>query len=119
MDGGVGKDTVSFSGATAGVTVNLSTGTASGYGNDTMVLGTIEKITGSSKNDNLTGDNGANTLTGGGGNDTLNGLGGNDTLTGGAGDDTLDGGAGTDTCNGGTHVVGDTATNCETISNIP
>jgi subtilisin family serine protease len=101
MDGGAGTDTVTFAGATAGVTANLGTGNATGYGNDTLVLGTIEKITGSGKNDVLTGDNGANTLSGG------------------AGDDALDGGAGTDTCNGGTHVVGDTATNCETIINIP
>lgn len=119
MDGGAGTDTVTFAGSTVGVTANLSTGTATGQGNDTLVVNTIERITGSGKNDVLTGDNGANTLTGGGGSDALNGSGGNDTLTGGAGDDALDGGTGTDTCNGGTHVIGDTAVNCETISNIP
>ena len=43
----------------------------------------------------------------------------NDKLNGDNGDDSLDGGAGTDSCNGGTHVSGDTATACETTTNVP
>jgi len=31
----------------------------------------------------------------------------------------VDGGTETDTCDGGTHVVGDTAVNCETVVNVP
>ena len=74
-------------------------------------LGSIENLTGSSKDDSLTGDGNPNVLMGGGGKDTLTGNGGNDTLMGGDGDDTLTGssgtnmlmgGAGDDTIDGGT-----------------
>jgi Ca2+-binding RTX toxin-like protein len=102
-----GTDTLSYAGTTAAsaVTVNLATGTASGF---TTIAG-IENVTGGQGNDLLTGNGANNTLTGGAGNDTLDGNGGTDTLVGGAGDDTYitDGGdtlteganAGTDTVN--------------------
>ncbi len=87
------------------------------------VLGSIENLTGSSRNDVLTGDNEANVLKGGAGNDELNGgldsdtavdklygesgddilngIGGADMLHGGAGKDKLFGGAGGDILDGG------------------
>ena len=80
------------------------------------MLGSIENLTGSSRNDVLTGDDKANVLKGGAGNDMLTGGGdnedrmvddklygedGNDTLNGGTGNDMLMGGAGNDKLNGG------------------
>ncbi|MGE0741153.1 MAG: peroxidase family protein [Hyphomonadaceae bacterium] len=91
------NDLLDYTTTTANVTVNLTTGVASGFASITS----IERATGGSGNDSLTGTATANILTGGGGNDTLNGLDGNDTLEGGEGADTLNGGAGGDTVNGG------------------
>lgn len=31
----------------------------------------------------------------------------------------MNGGPDTDTCNGGSHINGDAAVNCETITNVP
>jgi Ca2+-binding RTX toxin-like protein len=78
-----GTDTLTYAGSLASVTVNLLTGTASGFSS----IANIENVTGGTGNDTLTGDANTNVLNGGGGNDTL---------TGGLGDDTLTGGAGTD-----------------------
>jgi Ca2+-binding RTX toxin-like protein len=99
LDGGTGLDTVSYSYATAGVTVSLAivgSQATGGSGSDTLI--SIENLVGSAY---------ADTLTGNVGNNILNGLGGADTLNGGSGNDTLripnfdfqslDGGAGTDT----------------------
>jgi Ca2+-binding RTX toxin-like protein len=58
--------------------------------------GTIENLTGGTKNDTLTGDASANILQGGQGDDVLTGGGGDDTLRGGSGNDVLDGGTGSD-----------------------
>ena len=75
MDGGAaGTDTVTYSDATAGVTVNLALATAQntvGAGTDTLF--NFENLTGSNFNDKLTGNAAANTLYGLGGNDSLNG----------------------------------------------
>jgi len=80
-----GSDTLNYgTTTTAPVTVNLATGSASGF----TVISNIENVTGDTGNDTLTGDAGANTLNGGGGNDVLSGGLGNDVLTGGAGNDT-------------------------------
>ena len=74
------------------------------------ILGSIENITGSRRDDMITGDGVPNVLKGGAGNDklfgggagdTLHGDAGNDMLNGDAGDDTIMGGAGTDTIDGG------------------
>jgi hypothetical protein len=35
------------------------------------------------------------------------------------GDDAMNGGPDSDTCNGGAHINGDTATSCETVTNVP
>ena len=87
--GGAGIDTVDYSGATSGVTVNLTmTGAqVTGMGDDT--LGGIENLVGSAFGDTLTGDAGANRIEGGAGNDTISGGAGNDVLIGGEGSDTL------------------------------
>ncbi len=102
LDGGSGTDTASYSGSSAGVTVNLSTGSASGGDANGDTLTSIENLIGSSLGDTLTGDDNANQLDGGAGNDTLNGGKGDDTLNGGDGNDTLDGGDKKDVLNGGT-----------------
>ncbi len=104
LDGGAGTDTASYATSTAGVSVNLATGAASGgdAAGDTFI--SIENLTGSAFNDTLTGDSGANALDGGAGNDLLDGGVGNDSLYGGAGNDTLIGGAGSDVLDGGAGI---------------
>ena len=72
LNGGNDTDTVLYSGALSGVTVDLLNGTASG-GSGTDILTSIENVTGSNFNDTLIGNDGANTLTGGLGNDILTG----------------------------------------------
>jgi Ca2+-binding RTX toxin-like protein len=84
--GGADTDTLSYANSSAGVSVNLATGTATGEGTDT--ISQFENVIGSSQDDALTGDGGANRLDGGAGNDTLAGGLGNDTLVGGTGVDT-------------------------------
>ncbi|KGF72480.1 hypothetical protein DO97_09000, partial [Neosynechococcus sphagnicola sy1] len=103
LDGGAGKDTAKYSGSSAGVLVNLSTGTGSGGDAEGDVLSNIENLVGSACDDTLMGNSVKNSLVGGAGNDSLNGGGDADTLTGaGSGDlgvsiiDTLTGGAGSD-----------------------
>jgi Ca2+-binding RTX toxin-like protein len=130
--GGLGVDTADYSAAAARVIVDLSAGTASGEGSDTLIY--LENVVGSSFADVLTGNATVNVLRGGGGNDLLRGGGGNDRLWGGAGKDTLrgnggndllrgggggdllNGGAGRDTLDGGaggnTCVLGEMTTNC-------
>ena len=88
LDGGAGKrDVASYTSSDAGVTVNLTTGTASGGDATGDTLINIEDLTGSAHNDQLTGDAGGNRLSGGAGADTLAGGVGADFLTGGAGAD--------------------------------
>jgi Ca2+-binding RTX toxin-like protein len=97
MDGGADSDWVSYSDATAGITLNLSLTTAQntgGAGFDTVV--NIENLIGSAFNDVLTGDAGANTIYGMNGDDTINGGAGNDVLMGMDGNDTVNGGSGDD-----------------------
>jgi parallel beta-helix repeat protein len=98
LDGRAGTDTVSYTFATAGVTLALNTSAqqnTGGSGLDTLKY--IENVTGSHYADSLTGSTAANVLDGGDGNDTLVGGGGDDTLIGGSGTDTLTGGTGADT----------------------
>ncbi|MEO0892150.1 MAG: choice-of-anchor Q domain-containing protein [Pseudomonadota bacterium] len=114
IDGGIGTDTVDFSGLAAdelpgafdGVVVDLDlnsagdTGTPSETGSilddlpsdgGTPIadggLTDIENVIGSNFDDGLFGNNEVNVLIGGNGNDTLAGFSGNDTLTGGNGAD--------------------------------
>lgn len=109
LDGGAGYDRVGFfSGATAGVTVDLNfQGVAqdTGQGMDTLVG--IENVSGTQFGDTLIGDGGDNVLWGSAAtlsgvvspenNDTLIGNGGNDLLIAGIGNHSIDGGSGIDT----------------------
>ena len=83
IDGGLGSDTVSYAAVTAGVVVNLATGTAdpvSGtqIGHDTLI--SIENVTTGSGDDTLIGNAANNVLNGGTGFNIFRGGAGNDTL---------------------------------------
>jgi uncharacterized delta-60 repeat protein len=88
LDGGPGRDLVSFAGYMTPVTVNLRHGTATGMGGVTG----IEDAAGGAGSDILVGDGQDNRLTGNGGRDVLIGGGGADVLVGGAAGDLLIGG---------------------------
>lgn len=100
--GGEGTDTLSFSGFSKAVTVNIAASLASGgsIGND--VLHGIENVEGSSGSDSMTGDAASNALTGNDGSDRLVGAAGDDSLAGGNGGDRITGGQGKDFLDGGT-----------------
>ncbi|MBT5779077.1 MAG: hypothetical protein HOI02_06685 [Rhodospirillaceae bacterium] len=113
LNGGEGSDVASYLTSTAGVTVNLNTGTASDGLGGTDTLSSIELVVGSNLNDSITsgdtavtfsGELGNDTLSGGAEGDHLKGDGGNDTLTGNGGVDTLAGGSGNDT-----YIFGETS----------
>ena len=112
MFGGLGTNTVVYSDATGGVTVDLNIGGAQnvGGGMGTDIIQDFQNIIGSNFNDVLRGSDGLdNVMEGLGGNDTIDGRGGNDTAsyahaTGGvtvdltiSGAQNVGGGAGTDT----------------------
>jgi hypothetical protein len=79
IDGGPGRDTVTFTGRPAGVTVDLASGTAGTTGVDADALVSVENVTGTDFADVLLGDGAANSLDGGvGGRDEIRGRGGND-----------------------------------------
>ncbi len=116
VDGGASlTDRVLYGYAPGAVTVDLSLGTATGQGTDTLTG--IEEVFGSSYDDTITGDAGPNLLGGWDGDDTIQGGDGDDSLYGHAGDDSLDGGNGTDSIDGGdgtdTCLNGEDNTNCE------
>ena len=122
LDGGAGTDTADYSGAAAGVTVNLATGVHTGDAQgDTF--SNIEIIAGSAHADSLTGDASDNILRGGAGDDNMSGRAGDDTLDGGDGSDTADysGSNATVTVSlaagagAGGHAQGDTLTSIENI----
>ena len=115
LDGKGGLDTVSYITSSAGVTVNLETGLATGGDAEGDTFDGIENIIGSEFGDVLTpGDFAATThlVFGAGGDDTINagvsgadelyGGSGNDVLTGNSNNNILDGGTGADTLDGGT-----------------
>ena len=99
LEGGAGRDAVTFGTAAAGVQVDLAAGTATG--GFTAQLSAIEVVHGSAYRDRLTGDGLRNVLLGRAGNDVLRGAAGNDRLVGGDGDDALHGGRGDDLLDGG------------------
>ena len=98
IDGGAGTNWLDYSAYTTGVTVNLATGAASGFGSATA---NIVNVRGGSGNDNLTGNSKGNILIGGGGADTLTGGTGVSLLIGGTGADIVNGGSGGDLIIGG------------------
>jgi serralysin len=95
-DLGGGTDWLVYS-ATAAVTVNLSSNSASGF----EYVVSVERVVGGTGDDSLTGDAADNRLDGGVGGDLLIGGAGVDTLIGGDGDDSLSGGLGNDSIQGG------------------
>ncbi len=70
IDGGAGNDWVIYGSAASAVTVDLTNGTATGDGSDTLT--SIENVIGSAYDDSLTGSS-TNHLSGFAGNDTLQG----------------------------------------------
>jgi Ca2+-binding RTX toxin-like protein len=127
IDGGTGLDLVVFDPNGNGVVVDLTAGTATGQGADTLfeiegIFGTARSDTirgnsggnvifgfderdflnGEGGNDQIFGDDGNDLIGGGDDNDSLDGNEGNDILGGEQGRDVLDGGAGSDRLYGGT-----------------
>ena len=100
LDGGDGIDWASYAAASAGVQVDLATGSGTGEAFGDTFRG-IESILGGSFADVLRGSRGANAIKGGAGNDLLLGRGGNDVVAGGHGHDKLFGHAGRDVLVGG------------------
>ena len=111
--GGAGADTVKYTSATWGITVDLARGTAASLSNpalrgnrDAANIGSdrlyeIENVTAGNYNDVLSGNQLANNIEGEDGNDRIDGKAGNDVLHGGAGNDSLTGGTGADVMAGG------------------
>jgi Ca2+-binding RTX toxin-like protein len=101
-DGGDGIDTVKYTSAIAGITVNLnlksanaiSTSVDSGIGVDKLTK--IENIIAGNYNDIIIGNSSNNSIEGKDGADTINGNNGNDSISGGSGNDALTGGTGND-----------------------
>ncbi|MBC7951948.1 MAG: FecR domain-containing protein [Rhodospirillaceae bacterium] len=96
LSGGGGNDTVNYANAVTAVTVNLTTGIASGANIGTDTLDSMENATGGAGDDIMTGSAVANVLNGGSGNDTLTAGDGNDTVHGNDGDDLIISGTGND-----------------------
>jgi len=111
-EGDAGTDTVNFTGAALGVSIDLDGAADDGRPSEgDEVRPDVEKINGGNGGDTLTGDDNPNTIIGNGGADDIDGAGGNDVLRGSSGVDALDGGPQTDDCDVG--VDGGTEVNCE------
>lgn len=78
LTGGAGLNIVFYYGAPRGVDVNLTTGKATGEGNDTLTG--IQAVVGSEFDDTLVGDAEANALEGYAGTNTIDGRAGEDVL---------------------------------------
>jgi Ca2+-binding RTX toxin-like protein len=90
-------DRVVFEDAPGPVTVDLSAGTATGEGTDTIVVPTYSGgIVGSAYDDVLTGTNAPDRIRGGGGDDRIHALDGDDNIEPAKGDDVVRGGDGGD-----------------------
>ncbi|MFZ4756535.1 MAG: beta strand repeat-containing protein [Burkholderiaceae bacterium] len=90
IDGGTGFNTADYSTSSAGVTINLQSGTGTGGDAQGDQPGNIRGLIGSDYTDYFTGTTSADSLSGCAGNDTMIGAAGADTLVGGAGVDTVD-----------------------------
>ncbi|HEX2740730.1 MAG TPA: hypothetical protein VHM69_09795 [Rubrobacter sp.] len=108
LNGGTGTDTASYASSATAVSASLATDFAMGESSD--LLSFIERLTGSTKADNLTVADTSTTPDFNAAN-VLKGLGGADTLDAaeGTGNDRVDGGTGNDTCQ---TDMGDTKLNC-------
>ncbi len=111
-EGDGGTDTVNYTGAALGVSIDLDGVADDGRPSEgDEVRPDVERINGGNGGDTLTGDGDPNTIIGNGGADDIDGAGGNDVLRGSSGVDALDGGPQTDDCDVG--VDGGTEVNCE------
>ncbi len=125
--GGEGSDTVKYTSAIWGITVNLTRGTAASHINpaqrtnrDAASIGSdklyeIENVIAGDFNDVLSGNRFANDIKGEDGDDRIDGKAGNDTLYGGSGNDVLIGGIGNDTLTGG---QGDDTYDIDSLSDV-
>ncbi|MDX6689226.1 MAG: hypothetical protein QOG15_683 [Solirubrobacteraceae bacterium] len=93
LDGGGGKDTISYEGRTTPVIVDLGSVLQAGEGNQ---LTSFESVTGGGGADHITGTAANNLLGGGGGDDVVAGGKGVDYIYGGKGNDRIDAAAGND-----------------------
>ncbi|HEX8648337.1 MAG TPA: calcium-binding protein [Thermoleophilaceae bacterium] len=97
IDGGAGKDTVSWSTHSVPVAVDLADPAPDGAAGEGDELTDVENVRGGRSDDLLRGDGGRNSIDGGRGDDVLRGRGGADELDGGSGDDRAYGATGNDT----------------------
>jgi Ca2+-binding RTX toxin-like protein len=111
LNGGNDVDWVSYAERPGAVTVNLTTGRASGSGGADSLSG-IENVLTGAGNDNVTGSSLDNIISAGTGNDTIVSNSGNDTISGGLGNDSLNGGIGND------HFIFDTALGTANVDRI-
>ncbi len=86
LDGGPGRDLITYASAPGAIDADIGAQGANGDGTDGLYG--FEDLSGSEHDDRLTGGENGNVLSGAGGKDMLIGLGGNDDLRGGAGSDT-------------------------------
>lgn len=82
IDGGGGRDRLSFEGRASGVMADLAAGTATGAGGEQDFLAGIEDVIGGDGDDMLLGDAAANQLEGDAGDDRISGRAGDDYLLG-------------------------------------
>lgn len=88
------RTSVTYEAAASGITVDLSAGTVTGEGSDTLIA--VTSIHGTKFADHMTGTAGDDGLVGGGGDDYLSGGPGDDGIVDGAGDDIVEMGPGND-----------------------
>jgi Ca2+-binding RTX toxin-like protein len=98
LDGGNGIDTIDFSAAQSGMSVDLEAGTAESSDFGSYTLTNFESVLTGAGNDTLAGSAGNDTLNGGGGDDLLFGRDGDDVyrIAVGSGSDTIHDTGGTD-----------------------
>ena len=102
--GELGVDTAIFRTDPGPIVADLSSGTASGLGLDTLTG--VEDVWGSLADDLLIGNDVANEFVGFGGDDSVWGAAGDDILDGSKGFDRVSGGGGSDTCRGFEIILG-------------
>jgi hypothetical protein len=101
LDGGPGRDLVTYAGRLLPVAVDLASPGTGGSPGEADSLQGIEDVRGGRGANRLLGDEGPNELRGGRGGNVLDGRGGDDSLLGDLGSDLLVGGAGDDDLHGG------------------
>jgi Ca2+-binding RTX toxin-like protein len=98
LEGGAGRDRLTFAGSHHKVQVLVNRATAM-WGRGTITFGFMEEVVGSERDDTMVGNDLTDDhLFGSGGDDVLRGLAGDDRLVGGSGSDTAYGGRDKDSC---------------------